>query len=112
MIGFAMCGSFCTIEKALKQMEDNGVNKSGKAYQDMQRRMIEGQSAMLDTQAEIEQLGTKAETASGKTDQLATSLGGLSKKVSLEQVSSVVNKISDGLEKGAKKGVELGKAIW
>ena len=99
-------------EKALKQMEDNGVNKSGKAYQDMQRRMIEAQSAMLDTQAEIEQLGTKAETASGKTDQLATSLGGLSKKVSLEQVSSVVNKISDGLEKGAKKAVELGKAIW
>ena len=99
-------------EKALKQMEDNGVNKSGKAYQDMQRRMIEAQSAMLDTQAEIEQLGTKAETASGKTDQLATSLGGLSKKVSLEQVSSVVDKISSGLEKGAKKAVELGKAIW
>lgn len=99
-------------EKALKQMDDNGVNKSGKAYQDMQRKMIEAQSAMLDTQAEIEQLGTKAETASGKTDQLATSLGGLSKKVSLEQVSSVVNKISDGLEKGAKKAVELGKAIW
>ena len=99
-------------EKALKQMEDNGVNKSGRAYQDMQRKMIEAQSAMLDTQAEIEQLGTKAATASGKTDQLATSLGGLSKKVSLEQVSSVVNKISDGLEKGAKKAVELGKAIW
>lgn len=99
-------------EKALKQMDDNGVNKSGKAYQDMQRRMIEAQSAMLDTQAEIEQLGTKAETASGKTDQLATSLGGLSKKVSLEQVSSVVDKISSGLEKGAKKAVELGKAIW
>lgn len=99
-------------EKALKQMEDNGVNKSGRAYQDMQRRMIEAQSAMLDTQAEIEQLGTKAATASGKTDQLATSLGGLNKKVSLEQVSSVVDKISSGLEKGAKKAVELGKAIW
>ena len=99
-------------EKALKQMKDNGVNTSGKAYQDMQRKMLEAQSAMLDTQAEIEQLGTKAETASGKTDQLATSLGGLNKKVSLEQVSSVVDKISGGLEKGAKKAVELGKAIW
>lgn len=99
-------------EKALKQMKDNGVNTSGKAYQDMQRKLLEAQSAMLDTQAEIEQLGTKAATASGKTDQLATSLGGLNKKVSLEQVSSVVDKISGGLEKGAKKAVELGKAIW
>ena len=99
-------------QKALDQMRENGVKQSSKAYQEMQRKLIEAQSAMLDTQMQLENLG-KAETdATGKTDKLATSLGGLNKKVSLEQVSSVVDKISGGLEKGAKKAIELGKAIW
>lgn len=99
-------------QDALNQMSENGVKKSSKAYQDMQRRVLEAQSAIMDTQSDIENLGKVSVEAAGKTDQLATSLGGLNKKVSLEQVSSVVDKISSGLEKGAKKAVELGKAIW
>ena len=99
-------------EQALKQMENNGVKTTSKAYQDMQTRMIEAQGAMLDTQQQLEGLGSKATEASGKTDKLVTSLGGLNKKVSLEQVGSVIDRISGGLEKGAKKAVELGKAIW
>ena len=90
-----------TAEQALKQMKDNGVAASSKAYQDMQRKVLEAQSAIMDTQADIENVGKSAADAAGKTDQLATSLGGLNKKVSLEQVSSVVDKISGGLEKGA-----------
>ena len=99
-------------EKALKQMEENGVRTTSRGYQEMQRRLIEAQSAMLDTQMQLDGLGNAAQDATGKTDKLATSLGGLNKKVSLEQVSNVVNKISGGLEKGAKKAIELGKAIW
>ena len=33
-------------EDALKQMEANGVRKSSKAYQDMQRNVLEAQSAI------------------------------------------------------------------
>ena len=101
-----------TTEDALQQLKDNGVDKNSKAYQDMQRKVLEAQSAIMDTQADIQNMGKSAAEAAGKTDQLATSLGGLNKKVSLEQVSSVVDKISGGLEKGAKKAIELGKAIW
>ena len=99
-------------EDALKQMEANGVRKSSKAYQDMQRNVLEAQSAIMDTQADIENVGKSAADAAGKTDQLATSLGGLNKKVSLEQVIGVVDKITDGMEKAAKKAKDLGKAIW
>ena len=101
-----------TAEQALKQMKDNGVDASSKAYQDMQRKVLEAQSAIMDTQADIENIGKSAADAAGKTDQLATSLGGLNKKVSLEQVIGVVDKITGGMEKAAKKAVELGKAIW
>ena len=99
-------------EDALKQMEANGIRKSSKAYQDMQRHVLEAQSAIMDTQSDIENVGKSAAEAAGKTDQLATSLGGLNKKVSLEQVINVVDRISGGMEKAAKKAVDLGKAIW
>ena len=101
-----------TAEQALKQMKDNGVDANSKAYQDMQRKVLEAQSAIMDTQADIENVGKSAADAAGKTDQLATSLGGLNKKVSLEQVIGVVDKITDGMEKAAKKAKDLGKAIW
>ena len=99
-------------EQALKQMEENGVKTTSRAYQDMQRRLIEANSAIIDTEMQMENLGTAAQEASGKTDKLGDSLGGLNRKVSLEQVIGGVNAITNGLEKGAKKAIDLGKAIW
>ena len=99
-------------EQALKMMEQNGVKTTSKSFQDMQRRLIEAQSSIIDTEMQMENLGTKAQEASVKTGKLGDSLGGLNRKVSLEQVGSVIEKISGGLEKGARKATELGKAIW
>ena len=99
-------------EDALKQMEANGVRKSSKAYQDMQRNVLEAQSAIMDTQSDIENLGRVSMDAAGKTDELSKSLGGLNKKVSREQVITTVDKLTGGMEKAAKKAVDLGKAIW
>lgn len=99
-------------EQALKQMEANGVKTTSKSYQDMQRKLIEAQSAMLDTQMELDGLGTKAADATGKTDKLGDSLGGLNKKISLDQVISVVDKLSAGMENAAKKAIQLGEDLW
>ena len=99
-------------EQALKQMEANGVSKTSKAYQDMQRRLVEAQGSILDTQQELQNLGTVAEESADKTDKLANSLGGLNKKVSLEQVRSAIGSITSGMENAAKKAAQLGKTIW
>ena len=99
-------------EQALKQMEANGVKTTSAAYQNMQRRMIEAQSSMLDTEMEIQNLGSAAADASGKTDQLSTSLGGLNKKLSLDQVISGISAITGAMEKAGQKAVDLGKKIW
>ena len=99
-------------EQALKQMEANGVNKTSKAYQDMQRKLVEAQGAILDTQQDIQNLGTAAEESAGKTDKLASSLGGLNKKISLEQVIGAIGSITSAMEKAAGKAVELGKKLW
>lgn len=99
-------------EKALKQMEDNGVKQSSTAYQNMQRKLIEAQSAMMDTEAALENLGSGAQNAAGKTDQLSTSLGGLNKKVSLEQVLGAINSITSGMERAAQHALDFGKQLW
>lgn len=99
-------------QDALKQMEQNGVKTTSTSYQKMQRQLIEAQSGMMDTQAALDGLGGAAEDAAGKTDKLSDSLGGLNKKVSLDQVISGVEKITGGMEKAAKKAVDLGKEIW
>lgn len=99
-------------EQALKQMEANGVKTTGKAYQDMQRKLIEAQSAMLDTQMAMDSLGSKATETSEKTDKMTQSLGGISKKISLDQVITSVNAITTGLENAAKKAVQLGQDLW
>ena len=99
-------------QDALKQMEQNGVKTTSVSYQKMQRQLIEAQSGMMDTQAALDGLGASAEDAAGKTDELSASLGGLSKEVSLDQVITGIDKITTGMEKAAKKAVDLGKEIW
>ena len=99
-------------EQALKTMKESGVDPLSASYQKMETALLNAQSAVLDTQNEINELGTVSAEASGQTDQLANSLGGLNKKVSLEQVRSAIGSITTGMENAAKKAAELGKAIW
>jgi len=99
-------------QKALKTLKDNGTSEASKSFQDMQRRLLEAQSAMMDTEEQIRELGTASVEASGQTDKLADSLGGLNKKVSLEQVTSAISSITSGLEAAGRKAIELGKQIW
>ena len=99
-------------EKALKTMEANGVSKSSKAYQDMQRKMLEAKGAMADTTIQLNNLANGEQNAAKGADELANSVGGISKKMSLDQVISGINSVTNALEKAAGKAVELGKAIW
>ena len=99
-------------EQALKAMKDSGVDPLSVSYQKMETQLLNAQSALLDTQNEINNLGAESTDAAGKTDQLVNSLGGLNKKVSLEQVISAIGSITSGMEKAAQKAVELGKQIW
>ena len=99
-------------EAALKAMTKAGIDPTSEAYQRMAREMLAAQTGMMETQAALNDLGSSAITAAGGVGQLETGLNGISKKISLEQVTSVVDNISGGLENAAKKAVNLGKAIW
>ena len=99
-------------EAALKKMRESGIRESSKSFQDMQRKLIEAQSAILDTQMELDNLGSHAAEAAGETDKLQTSLGGINKKLSLDQVIGGIDSITNALEKAGQKAIDLGETVF
>ena len=105
-------GIFDQAQKALKKMEEAGIKPTDAAYQKMYATMMNAKAGMSDAQAQLNQLGSDAETAAGKADKLTASMNGLNRKVSLEQVLSGVNAITGGLENAARMAVNLGEQLW
>lgn len=99
-------------EQALRLMEQNGVKTTSASYQNMQRKLIEAQTGIMDTQEAINNLGTSTADTTGKVDKLETSLTGLNRKVSLEQVRSAIGSITNGMERAAKKAGDMAQAVW
>ena len=99
-------------EKALKQMKDQGVDQSSKAYQDFQTKLANAQAAMYTTTAAINTLGTGAEAASQKTGKLSDSINSISKNVSLDAAIKGIDRITSAMESAASKAIQLGENIW
>ena len=97
--------------EALKNMKDRNVDPLSKSYQQMQQKLAEAQTGVLETTAAMNNLSQSEQAAAKGADQLTASVQGISKKISLDQVINGVNKITTGLENAAKKAVELGKAF-
>ena len=97
--------------EALKNMKDRNVDPLSKSYQQMQQKLAEAETGVLETTAAINGLSQSEQAAAKGADQLTASVQGISKKISLGQVIDGVNKITTGLENAAKKAVELGKAF-
>ena len=98
-------------EGALQEMIKNGVDKGSKAFQDMQREVLNAKSAMLDTKNEIDGLGKEAEDAAEETGKMNTQLENIGKQVSFETVHNGLKRITDGMEKAAKAAYKVGKAV-
>lgn len=98
--------------KALDEMRSQGLDSTNKEFAKMEQTLAKAMAKMFDIQTAINEVGTESLEAAGKTEQLSESLGGLNKKVSLDQVIRGIDSITGGMEKAARKAVDLGKAIW
>ena len=99
-------------EQALKQLSDNGVSENSKQFQQWQMKLLSAQTALTKTETELQNLdGTMQQTA-GSAKNMADGISSIGKKISLEQVQSGIQKISDGLENAARKAIQLGEALW
>lgn len=100
------------LTKALSDMDKKGIDPTSKAYVQLQTKLAKAQTDLLGTKLQIQELGTKSGEAATKTDKLSSSVASIGRKMSLDQVISGIDRITSGLEAGAKKALELGKNLW
>ena len=65
--------------KALEEMRTNGVDMSSKAFQEMLRTLTNAKGKIIDTQTELQKIGSAASTAGTDTDQMNEKLTDIGK---------------------------------
>ena len=98
-------------EKALDDMSKRGVDKASKAFQDMQRQVLQARGNLLDTQEALDNVAESGDAASDSVSEMNSQLANVGKQVSVENVVNGLDRITGGMEKAAKKAVDLGKKI-
>lgn len=98
--------------QALDAMTQAGINPADAAYQKMYVTLMNAEAGANEAQAALNNLGAGAAQAADGAEQLTKGLNGISKKISLDQVISGIDKITGGLENAAKRAVHLGEQIW
>ena len=98
-------------EKALREMAEKGVDRSSKAFQEMQRAMIQAKGDMLDTENALNNVTTAEENAGNEAETMNRQLKDIGKGIGYENVTNALGKITDGMEAVMKKAVNVGKAI-
>ena len=99
-------------EQALKRMREAGVDPADASYQKLYVQMLNAQSGANDAEVALRRLGEGAGNASSGADQLTQSLNNISKKMSLDQVTDGIGKITDGLQGAVDKAIDLGKQLY
>jgi len=100
------------IQQAMKKMADAGIQPTDQAYQKLNLQLLNTQAAMMSTQAQLNSLSGSEQQAAGSADKLATSVGSIGKKLSLDQVISGIDKITGAMENALKTAVRFGEQIW
>ena len=91
-------------EAALKTMKDNGVSPASAAFQEMQRKVIETKSGLIDTETALKNVGTSSEGTN-------ESLKNIDRGVAFENITDGLDKVISKLESGAKAAINFGKKI-
>lgn len=99
-------------EQAMQKLAAAGIAPTNAEYQRLYATMMNAQAGMNEAQAELNALSSSAQDTAASADNLNSSLENIGKKVSLDQVRSGIQSITDGLENAAKKALDLGKKLF
>ena len=98
-------------ESALKSMTDNGIDKGSKAFQEMQRQLLNAKGELLDTESALSGISDNSETAGDNVDSMNQQLKRIGDGVDYQRVTDGLGKITEGIEKVITKAVRMGKAL-
>lgn len=98
-------------EKALAEMTSKGVDKASKAFQDMQRQLLQAKGDIIDTENAMQGIVETGDKVSDNAVEMNRSLKDINKGVSFDNVTNGIGKITETMEKAFSKAMQLGKAI-
>ena len=98
-------------EDALQKLKDNGVSPASKAFQEMQREIITAKGNLIDTENQLNGVAEAGDKAGDGVSEANAQLKRIGDGVNFQQVTTGIGNITDGLEKAAKKALDLGKKI-
>ena len=98
-------------QRALEDMNNRGVDRSSKSYQDMIRQLATAKGDIIDTENALAGMGDQAVEAGNDVDHMNYQLKRIGEGVSYENVTDALGKITNGMEKVMKKALNVGKAI-
>ena len=99
-------------EEALRQLSENGVEKSSRQFQQWQMRLTNAQTSLVQMETELNSVSGSMDNVNNKSSQMANSLSSINKKVSFDAVIGGIGSITGALESAAKKAKEVGEQIW
>lgn len=98
-------------EQMLLNLGKRGVSQTSTEYQRMAQKVLNAQAAVANTQAEINKLNGAQTEAAGSAKTLSSEVEGIGKKVSLQNVSDGLSKLTSGMEKAYRTAVRFGRAV-
>lgn len=98
-------------EQMLLNLGKRGVSQTSTEYQRMAQKVLNAQAAVANTQAEINKLNGAQTEAAGSAKTLSSEVEGIGKKVSLQNVSDGLSKLTNGMEKAYRTAVRFGRAV-
>lgn len=100
------------LQSKLAQMKATGVSPLSTEYQKLETQMLNAQTSMLETKTTIDELDTSQQNATNSAEQLNNEVSGIGKKMSLDQVISGINKITEAMKNAARQAAEFGAEMW
>lgn len=98
-------------EQMLLNLGKRGVSQTSTEYQRMAQKVLNAQAAVANTQAEINKLNGAQTEAAGSAKTLSSEVEGIGKKVSMQNVSDGLSKLTNGMEKAYRTAVRFGRAV-
>lgn len=98
-------------EKALEDMTNKGVDKASKAYQDMQRQVLQAKGAIIDTETAMTGVADAGEDAANGVDAMNSQLKRIGDGVGWQNVTGGLESIAQKAEKAVRSAVSLGKKL-
>lgn len=90
-------------QQALAAMTKNGVDPTSTSFQKMQQQVLNAQTALLGMETDLQNVGAAAQETATQSDKMADSLNSINKKVSFDAVLGGIGKITDGMERAARR---------